>query len=99
MSFPNTTGTLDLWVINTSYFKEPCDTPAGHIFLDILVSHLSTATFEHYRSLVLQSNGVGFFSEPVSIAGNIENGYGCFTAINTERTTVAKHEFCSGMYY
>ena len=98
MSFPNTTGTLDLWVANTSY-KKPCETPAGYLFLYILVSHLSAATFEHYRSLALQSNGTGFFSEPVSIAGNIENGYGCFAAINTVRTTVAKQEFCEGIYY
>jgi hypothetical protein len=99
MSFANATGTLDLWISNTFYHKYPCDYPDRRVFSDILVSHLSTATFAHYRSLVLQSAGVGFFSEPVSIAGNIENGYGCFAAINTVRTTVARYNICDNPYY
>jgi hypothetical protein len=37
---------------------------------------------------------MGFFSEPVSIASNIKNGYGCFAAINTVREKIMEYEIC-----
>jgi hypothetical protein len=37
---------------------------------------------------------MGFFSEPVSIVSNIENGYGCFSAINTVWGIIAVYETC-----
>ena len=47
------------------------------------VKSITTETFRYYRGLVLQSKGMGFFSEPVTIVGNIKNGYGCFSVSNT----------------
>jgi hypothetical protein len=47
------------------------------------VRSITTETFRYYRSLVLQSKRDGFFSEPVTIVGNIKNGYGCFSVFNT----------------
>ncbi|MDR1156168.1 MAG: DUF4249 domain-containing protein [Bacteroidales bacterium] len=49
----------------------------------LIVKHITDETFKHYRSLVLQGEGMGFFSEPVQIASNIQNGYGCFSLQNS----------------
>jgi hypothetical protein len=50
--------------------------------LTLRVRSITTATFRYYRSLTLQSTGMGFFSEPVQIVSNIENGYGGFNVFN-----------------
>ena len=42
------------------------------------VRHITEATFRYYRSMAMQSQGVDFFTEPVNIISNIENGYGGF---------------------
>jgi hypothetical protein len=47
------------------------------------VKQITEATFRYYRSLVLQESGTGIFFEPVTIAGNIENGYGGFSVSNS----------------
>jgi hypothetical protein len=49
----------------------------------ILISHLSTDAYRHYRSLAFQRSGTGFFAEPVAIASNFEQAKGCFAAVNT----------------
>ena len=46
------------------------------------IKHITQETFRNYRSHVLQG-GHGFFSEPVNILGNINNGYGNFTTYNS----------------
>ncbi|MDR0714125.1 MAG: DUF4249 domain-containing protein [Bacteroidales bacterium] len=100
MSFANTTGLVDLLTIpEISGWKTPlpCENPMLTTSL-LLVSHLSQETFAYYRSLVLQNNGVGFFTEPVSIVSNIENGYGCFSALNTVSKSIAEAYFCEGFY-
>lgn len=100
MSFSNTTGLIDLLLdINSvkrgkDSFAPPCEHPDMHILTEICISHLSAAAYAHYRSLVMQSGGIGFFTEPVSIVSNIENGYGCFSAINTVRSTIAEYYDC-----
>ena len=50
---------------------------------DVIIKHISPETYKHYQSLVLQSTGMDFFTEPVNIVSNVENGYGCFSAINS----------------
>jgi len=50
--------------------------------VSLRVRHITEATFKYYRSLVMQSIGMDFFSEPVNIKGNIENGYGGFTVFS-----------------
>jgi hypothetical protein len=50
--------------------------------LTLRVRRITKATFIYYRSLALQSTGMGFFSEPVAITGNVENGYGAFNVFN-----------------
>ena len=47
--------------------------------LSIAVKHFGYETFQHYRSMSLQQQGVGFFKEPISIYSNIQNGLGCFS--------------------
>ena len=47
------------------------------------VKHISTETFKYFRSQLMQEAGVGFYTEPVVIAGNIENGYGFFSVFNS----------------
>ncbi|MDR0415610.1 MAG: DUF4249 domain-containing protein [Prevotellaceae bacterium] len=99
MSFANATGAINL-LLPEMYAKptppDLCDTasqPYEQTRTEIYISHLSPVTYEHHRSLMLQRNEVSFFTEPVSIVSNIENGYGCFAAFNTVRTTV--QESCS----
>lgn len=108
MSFANATGTIDLllqeWLVKASA-PLPCDTASQQYeqrtSMDICISHLSAITYEHHRSLALQRNGVDFFTEPVSIPSNIENGFGCFAAINTIRKTIHESYTCffDGLYY
>ncbi|MDR2928098.1 MAG: DUF4249 domain-containing protein [Cytophagaceae bacterium] len=64
--------------------------------VNLLVKHISTETFRHYRSLVLQDGDMGMFSEPVSVVSNVENGYGCFSLQNTRRILMKEY---SGYYY
>jgi hypothetical protein len=107
MSFANATGAVDLLLPENSVWKPspssslpPCDKASATLFscVEICMSHLSPITYDHHRSLALQREGVGFFTEPVSIASNIENGYGCFAAFNTVRDTVWSAYGCEQPY-
>jgi hypothetical protein len=102
MSFANATGAIDLLLpemyVKPTYLNLLCDTtsqPYVRISTEICISHLSPITYEHHLSLALQRDEVGFFTEPVSIASNIENGVGCFAAFNTVRKTVLSTYGCS----
>jgi hypothetical protein len=53
-----------------------------HLTVTMRVRHISEATFKYYRSLLLQSDGVDLFTEPVTIQSNIQNGYGSFGVFN-----------------
>ncbi|MDR1338675.1 MAG: DUF4249 domain-containing protein [Prevotellaceae bacterium] len=107
MSFANTAGTVKL-LIDPGFLKQggyydkypdpPCDNPPVHVTVYICVAHLSANSYAHYRSISLQRAGMDFFSEPVSIVSNIENGYGCFSAINTVRYKLAEYESCDLSY-
>lgn len=105
MSFANATGTVDLLMLKDFAWmppdlSPPCDGDAEKVFtfIEICISHLSTMTYDHHRSLVLQREEVSFFTEPVSIASNIENGYGCFAAFNTVRDTIWSACYCEQPY-
>lgn len=63
----------------------------------LIVKHISTETFLHYRSLVCQKAGVDFFTEPAYIVSNVENGYGCFAAVNTQR--IHLYDYVKYAYY
>ena len=62
--------------------------------LSLRVKSITTETFKYYRSLVLQSTGVGFFTEPVTVVGNIEKAYGCFSIINSVSIPLVELESC-----
>ena len=47
----------------------------SHEQYSLRVKRITTETFRYYRSLTLQDAGIGFFSEPVTVVGNIEKGY------------------------
>ena len=76
--------TSDQWWDNP-YYTEP------HVFVKILfhhttilhIRHISAETFKYYRGQLLQNAGFGYYTEPVTIAGNVENGYGSFAVYNT----------------
>ncbi len=61
----------------------------------LTVKHITAETFKHYRSLVLQDEGLGFFSEPVQITSNVKNGYGCFSLQNSRRIVLKEYK----LYY
>jgi hypothetical protein len=58
----------------------------------LVVKHITAETFKHYRSLLLQEEGLGFFSEPVQINSNVVNGYGCFSLKNTRRVVLKNYK-------
>jgi hypothetical protein len=60
--------------------------------ISLAVKHVTAETFRHYRSLVLQDGGMGFFTEPVPITSNVENGYGCFSLQNTRRIVMKEYK-------
>ena len=105
ISFANKTINLDLFMpaFNNRMRKEkiPDYDPEFHgaeIILhvkhNLLVKHITTETFRHYRTLALQNQGLGFFSEPVTITTNIENGLGCFSLCNSQQV-----ELFERLYY
>ncbi|MDR1173038.1 MAG: DUF4249 domain-containing protein [Bacteroidales bacterium] len=57
----------------------------------LVVKHITAETFRHYRSLLLQEAGLSFFSEPVQITSNIQNGYGCFSLQNSRRIVLKEN--------
>ena len=61
-----------------------------HHRLSLRVTHLPPEVFRYYRSLI-RNQSQNFFREPVSIASNIENGYGVFSVLNSARVTL--HEW------
>lgn len=54
--------------------------------------HISKETFLYYRSYILQSDGLDFFSEPSQIYSNINNGYGYFSIVKTNTLTVLEYD-------
>lgn len=82
LSFTNENASLTLY--KTQSFFLPQNNPPGYekeVYqhkVTLRVQHITEATFKYYRSLALQNNGMGFFTEPVNIISNIENGYGGF---------------------
>jgi hypothetical protein len=70
-----------------------------HHEIILRVRHITEATFQYYRSLVIQSNGMGFFTEPVNIVGNIENGYGSFTVFSATDIKLLGFKISSEMPY
>ncbi len=69
-----------------------------HSELFLRVKHITTATFNYYRSLALQYEGMGFFTEPVNIAGNIEDGYGEFSVFNSVNFKLLEYESYKYLY-
>jgi hypothetical protein len=98
MSFSNATGTLDLLLSKDYFFYDkdlpPCDAPQQILRTEIAISHVSPEAYLYYRSMALQYQGVGFFTEPVSIASNFENAYGCFSVTNTVSAILNETYFC-----
>ena len=69
--------------------------------IEMVVKHITSESFQHYRSMALQNEGNGIFTEPVSIKSNIENGAGCFSLCNTSRVKLLDYVryYYSGTYY
>jgi hypothetical protein len=62
--------------------------------LTLRVIRITTETFRYYRSLTMQYKGMDFFSEPVTITGNIKNGYGGFSVYNSVSIPLMDYEGC-----
>ena len=58
--------------------------------LSLRVTHIPPAVYRFYRSLT--QNGTGWFTEPVPVASNIENGFGVFSALNSARVCLVEWE-------
>ncbi|MDR3367203.1 MAG: DUF4249 domain-containing protein [Prevotellaceae bacterium] len=93
MSFANTTGTINL-LVDKEHFVPCSKASEGSDTTFLCVAHLTPLSYTYYRSLSLQSEGIGFFAEPVSVPSNIENGYGCFSAISIARASIATYKPC-----
>jgi hypothetical protein len=57
----------------------------------LILKSLTTEAFKLHRSMALQREGLGFFSEPAIMQSNVTNGFGFFTACNTQRIELAKN--------
>ena len=66
----------------------------SHEKYSLRVKRITSETFRYYRSLTLQNAGMGFFTEPVTVVGNIEKGYGCFSVINSVIIPLLEYETC-----
>jgi len=69
-----------------------------HDKYSLRVRSITTETFRYYRSLALQYAGMGFFGEPVTVVGNMDKGYGCFSVINSVKIPLAEKEECYWVY-
>jgi hypothetical protein len=106
MSFANTTGIINLLVDKNAvkpyydkYPEPPCNKDRRELAtVSLCIAHLTDDSYAHYRSVALQKAGMDFFSEPVPIVSNIENGYGCFSAINTVMVKIAEYEKCASEF-
>jgi hypothetical protein len=78
----------DVREIRKSHPYLPGEVRVVPLSTEVLVSHISGAGYDSYRSLVMQSSGVGFFTEPVQMSYNVVGGVGCFAAVNTWRCKV-----------
>lgn len=65
-----------------------------HYGLYIIIRRLSEESYHYYRTFALQKIGLDFFSEPVSLASNIEGGYGCFAICTTTRVLLKEYKVC-----
>ena len=63
-----------------------------HRTTTLYVKSIPTETFKYYRSQMIQSAGIGFYTEPVIIKGNVENGYGFFSVYNSKSITFLEYE-------
>jgi hypothetical protein len=107
MSFANAAGILQLLIASDEFEERDGKYPAPscpederiRVTTDICVAHLSNESHAYYRSLSLQKAGMGFFTEPVPIISNVENGYGCFSAIHSVRKTIVRYEICFDAIY
>ncbi len=85
---------------NESYYKDDpnYEKVFYHIKLLLSAKHITTATFDYYRSLALQYEGEGFFTEPVNIVSNIENGYGEFSVFNSVNLKLIEYDYYKYRY-
>ena len=74
-------------------------TTQHHTAYKVRVRQITPATFKYYRSLVMQSTGIAFFTEPVNIVGNIENGYGVFSEFNAATINVLDYHYATYSYH
>lgn len=93
----NASLTLYKLTVNTNdlgeyYPPEYYEKTVYHHSLSLRVRHITEATFRYYRSLALQSVGIDFFTEPVKIVGNIENGYGSFVVYSAADIHLLEYE-------
>jgi len=58
------------------------------------IQHFSESTFKYYRDQTLQRYNRGdFLTEPITITGNIENGYGLFAVINSVSVPILEYDY------
>jgi len=58
--------------------------------LSLRVTHIPPDVFRCYRSLM--QNATGWFTEPVPVVSNIENGFGVFSVLNSYRVNLLEWE-------
>lgn len=101
LSFSGSTSTLNLLLAVPGlnfYFDSDPDAPLIKVTISIRIRQVTEAAFDYYRSVVLQNEGVGFFTEPVSILSNIEGGYGCFSLTSSVTKQVLEIEWENPFY-
>ena len=59
----------------------------------IRILNLHESIFRYYRSQAMLQKRVGFFTEPISIFGNVKNGYGNFAVFNATTVPLLEYEY------
>ena len=82
------------WWIDDPVLTEqyPIERELFHRTTTLSVKHFPEETFNYYRTQLRHKAGVGFYSEPVFIQGNITNGYGFFSVYNSTSITLFEYD-------
>ena len=86
--------TSDPSINDPFYHDNPdCEKVVAKRTTTLCIKHFPESTFKYYRGQALQRERVGFFTEPVTITGNIKNGYGYFSVFNAVSIQLLEFEY------
>ena len=81
------------WINDPDLLEQyPVERELFHLTTTLSVKHFPVETVKYYHAQLRQNEGVGFYTEPVIIPGNIMNGYGFFSVYNSTNITLLEYD-------